>query len=323
MRFTPLCSESMGVRSLCVYVETNDVKILLDAGVALGQRFYLTPHPLEYEALRDARAKIREYASKADAVTISHYHFDHYTATWKDLDAKWSWSSYDEAAKIYGGKTVYAKDFRSGINYSQRKRGYIFGKMTADFVKEIVYCDSTTYQVGETELRFTEPLSHGEEDSALGYVVAVDIVCGEEKLSFYPDVQGPVSEKTLSKILEAKPQTLIIGGPPLYLSGWQIEERSIKQGLSSLKKVVEEVPLTLLDHHILRSDEGLAETSALREYAEKTGNTVRTFAEHVGLENRLLEARRRQLFEDYPPTPEFRKWMNLNPLRQKVQPQPL
>ncbi len=323
IRFTPISSESLGVRSLCLYVETDDVRILLDAGVSLGQRFGTAPHPLEYGALREAREKIRKYASKADAITISHYHFDHYTATWKTLEAKWSWSHYDEAEKIYRGKTVYAKDYRSKINYSQRKRGYIFSKMTADFVKEIIYADSQTYKIGKTELKFSEPIFHGEEKSMLGYVTAVKISCGDETISFYPDVQGPVSEHSLQKILEEKPETLIIGGPPIYLSGWQLDKKTVEQGFSSLKRIVEEVPLTLLDHHILRSEDGLSRMVSLQEYAEKLGNRVQTFAEYLGLENRLLEARRRQLFEEYPPTPEFRRWMNLSSLRQKGQPPPL
>ncbi|MFQ6134826.1 MAG: hypothetical protein ACE5KU_03295, partial [Nitrososphaerales archaeon] len=215
------------------------------------------------------------------------------------------------------------KDYRSRINYSQRQRGYIFSKMTADFVKEIIYADSQTYRIGETELRFSEPVFHGEEKSILGYVTAVEIGCGDEKLSYYPDVQGPTSEQTLNKILEGKPEILIIGGPPVYLSGWQIDEKTIEQGFSSLRRIVEEVPLTLLDHHVLRSEEGLARAVSLKEYAERLGNKVRTFAEYLGLENRLLESRRRRLFEEYPPTPEFRRWMNLSPLRQRAHPPPL
>jgi len=323
IRFTPVSSESLGVRSLCVYVETGDLRILLDAGVSLGQRFFTTPHPLEYEALREARARIRYYAAISDVVTISHYHFDHYTATWKNLEAKWSWSCYREAEKIYRGKTVFAKDYRSSVNHSQRQRGYIFGKIAEDFVGEVKYTDSATYSIGGTQICFTEPLPHGEENTALGYVIGLDITYNGETLSYYPDVQGPMVEYTLKRILEAKPETLIIGGPPIYLSGSKVGSEAVERGLSGLKMLVQEVPFTLLDHHIFRSEDGLEKLSILKGYAERSGHKVSTFAEYLGLENRLLEARRRRLFEEFPPTQEFRRWMNLSTLRQSLQPPPL
>jgi predicted metallo-beta-lactamase superfamily hydrolase len=320
--FTPLCSESLGVRSLCVFVETPDVKILLDAGVSLGQRFGLTPHPEEYNALLESREKIRRYAAQADVVTISHYHFDHYTATWSNLEAKWSWSSKSEAAQIYRGKTVYAKDYRSHINSSQRQRGYIFNKIASDFTS-IIYSDSQTYLKDGTEITFTEPLPHGEENSQLGYITAVEITSDNDTLAFYPDVQGPISEYSLNRLLAKNPSTIIIGGPPLYLSGWRIDEKTLAQGLNHLQIIVEKTPLTLLDHHILRNEKGLEETHRLAETAETNGNRLRTFAEYLGLDNQLLEAKRRQLFEENPPTPEFRKWMNLGRLHQASTPPPL
>ncbi len=304
-------------------METDDIRILLDSGVSLGQRFGIAPHPLEYKALKEAREKISEFASKAEVISISHYHFDHYTAPWKRLEAKWTWSNYNESEKIYRGKTVYAKDYRSRINYSQRKRGYIFSKIASNFIKEIIFADSKTYQKGETLLKFSEPIYHGEEKSELGYVIAVEISCGSEKLSFYPDVQGPMSEHCMNQIIKGFPNILIIGGPPLYLSGWRVKEESVKQALLNLKRIVEQVPLTLLDHHILRNEDGLAKVASLTNYAEKFGNEVRTFAEHLGIDNKLLEARRRQLFEEYPPNREYQRWMNLNSLHQRYQPPPL
>ncbi|MEM2886008.1 MAG: hypothetical protein QXF24_07975, partial [Thermoproteota archaeon] len=93
----PVAFESMGVRSMCCLVETPDLSALFDAGVSLGPRFSLPPHPLEYLALAEARRKIRESARKADIVTVSHYHFDHFTPPFHS-DTVWTWSSKEEAA---------------------------------------------------------------------------------------------------------------------------------------------------------------------------------------------------------------------------------
>jgi len=49
----PVGEESLGVRSMCLYVETRDVRILFDAGVSLApRRFGLPPHPRELERAR-------------------------------------------------------------------------------------------------------------------------------------------------------------------------------------------------------------------------------------------------------------------------------
>ena len=309
IRFTPLASESLGVRSMAVMVETPDLRILLDAGAALGFRHGLLPHPKEYVALREARRRIAECAERADAVTISHYHFDHYTATWKTLEEVWTLSSYEEAGRIYGGKTVYAKDYRASINPSQRRRGYLFNKIASDFIHQTRYSDSKRFRIGGTSLRFTSPLPHGEEGSALGYVVGVIVSHGSSKLMFCPDVQGPMTPSALRVILRASPDVLIVGGPPEYLSEFRVPPAAIGAGMANLGKIVQRVRLTIIEHHILRSESGLRMLIPLRQVATENGNQVSTAAEHLGLENQLLEATRRELYENFPPDPEFQKWM--------------
>jgi len=73
IRVVPLAAESLGVRSMCTYVETPDVRILLDAGVSLcPNRFGLPPHPKEFQAIVQGRKKISDAAEKSKVVTISH-----------------------------------------------------------------------------------------------------------------------------------------------------------------------------------------------------------------------------------------------------------
>ncbi len=43
------------------------------------KRFGYPPWKNEFDALYETRARIEEYAKKADIITISHYHHDHYT----------------------------------------------------------------------------------------------------------------------------------------------------------------------------------------------------------------------------------------------------
>ncbi|MCW3993553.1 MAG: hypothetical protein NWE85_03180 [Candidatus Bathyarchaeota archaeon] len=119
----PLAAESLGVRSMCTYVETPDVKILLDAGVSLGpSRFGLAPHPEEFKAIEFCRRKIEEAAEKAEIVTLSHYHFDHHTPSYEDWLCNWT-EATETARQIYEEKIVLIKNPREKINFSQRRRG--------------------------------------------------------------------------------------------------------------------------------------------------------------------------------------------------------
>jgi predicted metallo-beta-lactamase superfamily hydrolase len=69
------------------------------------------------------------------------------------------------------------------------------------------------------------------------------------------------------------------------------------------------VPLTILEHHALRDEAWQQRTRQVYEAASKAGNKVKTAAEYAGEKNVFLESRRRQLYEENPPSEEFKKWM--------------
>jgi hypothetical protein len=109
IRIVPLAAESLGVRSMCTYVETSDLKILLDAGVSLcPKRFGLPPHPIEFKAIVDSRRKIAEVAEESKIVTLSHYHFDHHTPSYEDWLCNWT-TANQTARQIYEGKNGFDK----------------------------------------------------------------------------------------------------------------------------------------------------------------------------------------------------------------------
>jgi len=251
IKVVPLAAESLGVRSMCTYVETPDVKILLDAGASLGpSRFGFPPHPREYEALAECRERILKAAEEVDVVTVSHYHFDHHSPSYVDWFC--NWSSAEMAGQIYAGKLVLAKDYRAIINFSQRRRGWMFKKTGGKHAERLEVVDGRTFEFGETRVKFSEPVFHGAENTPLGWVLMITVQCGDERVLFAPDVQGPMYDPTLKLILGERPQLIIIGGPPLYLAGFRVSEDHIQRGMQNLENIVKNVPLTIQEHHILR-----------------------------------------------------------------------
>ncbi len=312
LRVVSLAAESLGVRSMCTYVETPDTRILLDAGVSLcPNRFGLPPHPLEFKAIMDCRKRIAEAAAKADVVTISHYHFDHHTPSYEDWLC--NWTAADETARqIYEAKTVLIKNPKEKINFSQRRRAWIFQKTGGKHAEKLEVADGRSFSFGDTKIRFSEPVPHGPEDSALGWVLMTTVEYAGEKFLFAPDVQGPMSKQTLDVIAAEKPQLTMIGGPPLYLAGFKVNEEQIQKGLRGLERVVEVSPMVILEHHALRDENWQEKTTNVFEKAWKIGHKVLTAAEYLGEKNAFLEAMRRRLFAEHPPSKEFEKWMHEN-----------
>jgi predicted metallo-beta-lactamase superfamily hydrolase len=309
----PLAAESLGVRSMCTYVETPDLKMLLDAGVSLGpSRFGLPPHPEEFKAIDLCRRKIAETAEKAEIVTLSHYHFDHHTPSYEDWLCNWT-EATETARQVYEEKTVLVKNPREKINFSQRRRGWMFQKTGGKYAEKLEVADGRSFIFGKsTQVRFSEPVFHGSENSVLGWVLMTTIQYQDEKFLFAPDVQGPMCSYTLELILREKPQILMIGGPPLYLAGFRVKEEEIQKALENLEKIVETVPLTILEHHVLRDKDWREKTRKIFEKTNKHGHKILTAAEFLGEKNVLLEAVRKRLFAEKPPSSEFQKWMRKN-----------
>jgi predicted metallo-beta-lactamase superfamily hydrolase len=323
LRVIPLAAESLGVRSMCTYVETPDVRILLDAGVSLcPKRFGLPPHPKEFGAILKSRERIAEAAAKAEVVTISHYHNDHYTPSFEDWLC--NWTSRDVTAKqIYDGKTVLMKNPRENINYSQRERAWMFQKTTGKHASKMEVADGRTFEFGDTRVSFREPVFHGPENSELGWVLMASINYWGEKFVFAPDVQGPMASTTLRMIVEEAPQVLLIGGPPFYLGGLKVGGDEIRRALENLATIVELVPQTILEHHILRDRNWHEKATSVFYAAYKTGHTVQTAAEYLGARSCLLEAARKELFDTECPSEDFRAWMRLGEEARRLTKPPL
>ncbi|MCX8136806.1 MBL fold metallo-hydrolase [Pyrobaculum aerophilum] len=292
MEILPVGEESLGVRSMCLYVETRDVRILFDAGVSLApRRFGLPPHPRELERARAVRSEILRLAAAADVITVSHYHRDHFTPWYPSVYMATDGETYRQ---IYGGKRVLLKS-PDDLNWSQRRRHYGLSKALGDAGAKLIYADGGEWRVGGTVIKASQSLWHGPAGSKTGRVVAFAVLDGEERLAFVPDVEGPVEPEPVAFLKEVRPTIAVVGGPPTYLP-WDIEA-----AIRHLREVVDLAPRVLVvAHHALRSGDWREKLAPLFEYAEKRGVEIATYASLRGVGEELLEASRKELYKREP-----------------------
>ena len=199
----------------------------------------------------------------------------------------------------------------------------MFSKTGGSYAKEVLYADGRVFQFGGTTIRFSEPVPHGPEGTELGWLIMVSVEVDDERVLFASDVQGPMSDHTADLILKERPSLLIVGGPPLYLSGFRVPEKSIRQGLSNLERLVRVIPTTILGHHLLRDLKWREWCSPVIKSALEKGNSIITASEFIGLPTQLLEARRRLLYDEEPPEDEFIKWTKLPYEKRKLTKPPI
>jgi predicted metallo-beta-lactamase superfamily hydrolase len=306
---------------MCTYIETPDVRILVDPGASLGPRYGLIPHPREYLALREARSLLTKYAEKASVITISHYHFDHATPVYTDY--LWNLSSPEVAEQIYGDKLILAKDYRNNVNASQRRRGWMLRESLREHVRGFEAADGRTFSFGGTTLRFSYPVPHGEQDTLLGWVIMLCVESCGERIIHGSDVQGPIVDETADWILDERSRLTYVGGPPTYLMEYRNRMDLIGKALYNLERIALVTPNLIVDHHVLRAGQWPEGFDKIIEATKLMGHQVVTAAEHIGLENNLLEHRRIRLYIEYPPSEEFKRWTKLPDSKKRLTPVPV
>ncbi len=275
LEIIPLSSESWpGVRSSAVLVKTPDVSVLIDPGCALGpKRYGLPPHRLEYEALDLAWKTISAALEEASVVVITHYHYDHLNP---------------DHPELLQGKTLLVKDPENVINLNQRRRAgeFLIGlKFTP--------ADGRAFRFGETEIVFSGPVPHGQENSKTGWVISLCIFRGNWSFLYASDVGGIQTETQFAFIRETKPRVVYLDGPLTYMG-----VGDLSASIRYLSLVIREVkPETIiLEHHLLRDLHWREKIATVFELGEADGIRITTAAGFAGKPEIFLEARRKELY---------------------------
>jgi predicted metallo-beta-lactamase superfamily hydrolase len=207
------------------------------------------------------------------------------------------------------------------INASQRRRGWMLNKTIKDHVRGFVAADEQVFVFGDTSLQFSSPVPHGEANTPLGWVLMLTVEHNRFRLIHTSDVQGPISDETLAIIIGQRPNLVYVGGPPLYLLNYRITNENLDRGVKNLTTLVEKTPTVILDHHLLRDKTWRDITKMVFQTAQKSHHKVVTAAEFLNESDESLEARRRTLYQNEPPSEAFNQWKTL-PWRKRLQVKP-
>jgi len=124
LRFIPVWFDSLGSKSSAIYIETEDIKIFIDPGLSALQPGFPISDSMKSKYNAMGYRAIQRYASIADIIVITHYHYDHFEDPFTpNLDAE----------SVYGGKLILVKDPNIYINRSQHERARIFFEHMVSF----------------------------------------------------------------------------------------------------------------------------------------------------------------------------------------------
>ena len=285
MKIIPIAFDSLGTRGMATYVETKDLKLFIDPGVALGPiRYSLEPHPIELRRLDEHWKEIVKLAKKAEVLIITHYHYDHYNP-WEYLE-------------IYKKKIVLVKHPTEKINKSQKQRSAFFLEQIKGLPKQLEYADGKEFKFGKTRVRLSKPVFHGT-NPRLGYVIEV-LVDDGYRFIHTSDVEGPSQKDQTDFVLKNKPNLVFLDGPLSYMM-YRFGVKAMKNSVENIIKIIKSCPLDdlIIDHHFLRDLKWKEKISEVFKVAEKKKLEVKTSADYVEKRIDMFEAHRKELYEKH------------------------
>ena len=285
-----LASESLGVRSYATFIDTGEVKIIIDPSMALGPRRYgLPPHKEEIETMFNRWQLLNQYLKISNIVIVTHYHYDHHT--------------YRNASQL-SSKMIFLKHpYEFNTRKHRMRAELLIQKIRNNNSKaNIHYADGKKIKIKKkTIIEFSPPLIHGK-NKFQGYILSVYISTEKGSVLFSSDVMGILQDSHKEFFMKKKINIFLLDGFPTYLIGQyykkEILEESIDNVLEVLCKTMPEI--LVLDHHCTR--ELNWRKSYARLFKESPSKVkILTAAEFMNEPERLLEAERPKLFK-LPPT---------------------
>ena len=275
-------AESLGVRGLCCFVETKKRKILIDPGVALGfVRHKLLPHPIQIAKDEKIQKRILDIWSQATDIVLSHFHGDHVPLA----DANPYQLDITRLIGLNPDVRIWTKA-PSHLSTTEARR--------ATSLTTILHvCLISAEGKKDGPMTFSGPVPHGEASDTQETVIMTRIE-EDEVFVHASDIQL-LDAETVSEIINWKPDIVLAGGPPIYLS--RLSEDQIKRAWHNAERLCRSIDRVILDHHLMRSRDGL---EWIKRLSSKTGKPVMCAADFMHKRRLLFEADRESLYKRMP-----------------------
>ena len=280
MEIYPIAFDSLGVRSMATFIKSYE-NIFIDPYASLApKRFGLYPHNIEYDHLKFFLEKIYKLGKKTDIAIVTHYHYDHHPRV-HDEDFFESFSNAHFLIKKF--ENEHRSAIVRGKKFVEKLKEYKISYNFADG-KEFVYSE---------RILFSKPVWHGEENSKVGRVIMVLI----NSFLFGSDAQNLMDKRALNFVIRNKPSKMIIDGFPIVFLK-KFGEEKLKESNKNIIKIIEKISFEwlILDHHIAREKNFKEKIAEILRFSLEKNKKVLSAAEFYGLDNLLLEANRKELY---------------------------
>lgn len=282
MEITVIGTESLGVRGLSCMVTAGERQILIDPGVALGYlRHGHLPHPCQVAVGALVREQIIAAVSEATDIIFSHYHGDHIPLA----DANPYQLPLSRIPRLEDTR-FWCRGTQFLSFHSLRRREAIEHHLG----RPLPESDGT----GDGFLSFSVSVPHGSPRSHLGRVMMTCIRDTSRTFVHASDTQM-LNREAVAIIRAWEPDVVLASGPPLYLL--RLTEKERLSAWENALAVAEGCGTLILDHHVLRSHAGCRWAD---ELSDEAGGNVISAADFMQREPLLLEARREELYQEYP-----------------------
>ncbi len=275
-------AESLGVRGLCCFVETKDRNILIDPGIALGyMRHKLLPHPIQIAIDEKAQKRIMDAWSDSTDIVLSHFHGDHVPLA----DANPYQLDINRLIGLNPEVRIWTKD-PSHFSPMEENRAT---SLTTFLHVGLISAEGKK----DGPMTFSGPVPHGDANATSESVMMTRIE-EDEVFVHAPDIQL-LDDETVSQIICWEPDIVLAGGPPIYLS--RLSADQIERAWHNAERLCQAIDRVILDHHLMRSHEGL---EWIKRLSSKKGKPVMCAADFMHKPRLLFEADRERLYKRMP-----------------------
>ena len=282
MNIEILTAESMGVRGLGCHITAGGRRILIDPGFALGyMRHQRLPHPKQVLLAEKVRRRVIGLWEQATDIVLSHFHGDHVPL----VDA----NPYQLSAHALVGLNGRVRIWRKNPEHLSPHETAREASLSAVLGQELLAGENQRHG----PLWFSEAVPHGDP-AETDETVMMTLVEEDRRFVHAPDIQL-LCDETVSRIILWRPDMVLAGGPPLYLGRLTAEQ--IERAWQNALRLAREVDTVILDHHLLRSMEGVA---WLEQLSSVAGKKILCAADLMGKGRQFMEAKRGELYRRFP-----------------------